>query len=65
MKLLNVMKRNREVTKVMQTPEAIEAAKKAKLEDAKKMLEEEITLEQVMRITGLTKEEIMEDMKKM
>ena len=36
--------------------------KKAKLENAKKMLEEEITLEQVMRITGLTKEEIMEDM---
>ncbi len=41
-----------------------EGEKKAKLEDAKKMLEEEITLEQVMRITGLTKEEIMEDMKK-
>ena len=40
-----------------------EGEKKAKLEDAKKMLEEEITLEQVMRITGLTKEEIMEDMK--
>ena len=41
-----------------------EGEKRAKLEDAKKMLEEEITLEQVMRITGLTKEEIMEDMKK-
>ena len=40
-----------------------EGEKKAKLEDAKKMLEEEITLEQVMRITGLTKEEIMEDIK--
>jgi hypothetical protein len=26
------------------------------------MLEEELTLEQIMRITGLTKEEIMEDM---
>ena len=41
-----------------------EGEKRAKLENAKKMLEEEITLEQVMRITGLTKEEIMEDMKK-
>ena len=28
------------------------------------MLEEEITLEQVMRITGLTREEIIEDMEK-
>lgn len=39
-----------------------EGEKKAKLEDARKMLEEELTLEQIMRITGLTKEEIMEDM---
>lgn len=40
-----------------------EGEKRAKLETAKKMLEEELTLEQIMRITGLTKEEIMEDMK--
>ena len=41
-----------------------EGEKKAKLETAQKMLEEEITLEQVMRITGLTREEIIEDMEK-
>ena len=34
-------------------------AKKAKLETAKKMLEEKIPLEVIIRITGLTKEEIM------
>ena len=33
--------------------------KKAKLEDAKKMLEEKIPLEVIIRVTGLTEEEIM------
>ena len=36
-----------------------EATKKAKLEDAKKMLKEGIKIETVIKITGLTKEEIM------
>lgn len=66
---------NKEVAEIMEENEDIKEAKqegkaegikegekKAKLEDAKKMLEEELTLEQIMRITGLTKEEIMEDM---
>ena len=35
------------------------AKKQGKLEDAKKMLEEGIELEKVMKITGLEKEEIL------
>jgi len=62
---------NKEVAEIMEENEDIKEArkegmeegeKKAKLETAQKMLEEELTLEQIMRITGLTKEEIMEDM---
>ena len=33
--------------------------KKAKLEDAKKMLEEGINIETIIKVTGLTKEEIL------
>ena len=62
---------NKEVAEIMEENEDIKEArkegmeegeKKAKLETAQKMLEEELTLKQIMRITGLTKEEIMEDM---
>ncbi len=33
--------------------------KQAKLEDAKKMLEEGINIETIIKVTGLTKEEIL------
>ncbi len=36
-----------------------EGEKKAKLEDAKKMLQEGISVETIIRITGLKKEEIL------
>lgn len=36
-----------------------EGKEEAKLEDAKKMLEEKIPIETIMKITGLTKEEIL------
>lgn len=35
--------------------------KRAKLETAKKMFEEDITLETIIKITGLTKEEVLKE----